>query len=162
MLTPSVFTTNRLYCLGVFDNRHWADSYCIQCFAMLCQSWGRCKTETGSTNTGAMNSAKIFCKFCLNPEILQINLVLKYHHNRLFILKISAFFQDITRIGRLPQGKQPTFSDTLLHLSWLLVDQSSSGSCLSMGIGASFWWPFFASRSISCRLGKRCWKSLQH
>ena len=39
----------------------------------------------------------------------------------------------------VPQGKQPTFSDTLQELTQPLVDQSPSGSCLTMGIGASFW-----------------------
>ena len=43
-------------------------------------------------------------------------------------------------MGRLPLGKQPTFGDTLQELTWPLVNQSPSSSCLSVGIGD--WMPF--------------------
>ena len=52
-------------------------------------------------------------------------------------------------MGRLPLGKQPTFGDTLQELTWPLVDQSPSGSCLSVGIGAF--------SSIRCGSGRRWW-----
>ena len=38
-------------------------------------------------------------------------------------------------------GKQPAFDDTLQELTQPLVDQSPSGSCLSMGFWVRFWWP---------------------
>ena len=45
------------------------------------------------------------------------------------------------RVVCLPQGKQPTFGNTLHKLTLPLLDQSPSGSCLFMGIGVGFWWP---------------------
>ena len=54
----------------------------------------------------------------------------------IYFEKTSAFFH--AKVGRLPQEKQPIFGDTLKVLTRPLADQSPSGSCLSMGIGANF------------------------
>ena len=43
------------------------------------------------------------------------------------------------------------------QLTWPLVDQSPSGRCLSVGIGASLWWPDALPGSTSCGLEKRRW-----
>ena len=57
----------------------------------------------------------------------------------LIIIITIIYFENVGSLprwaeaGRSPQGKQVTFDDTFQELTPPLVDQSPSGSCLSMG-----------------------------
>ena len=83
----------------------------------------------------------------------------------MFIIIITIYFKNVeflqryARVGSMPQGKQPTFSDTLQELTQPLMNQSPSDNCPFMGMGMvkSFGDWMAVDASISRGLWKRCW-----
>ena len=84
----------------------------------------------------------------LNDQKCRTIIKIKYYHGpwiwsemlRTWMNIFTIYFENLTsfhaRVGRLPQGRQTTFGETF-HVNSSTVDQSLSGSCLSMGIAAS-------------------------